>query len=154
MKSIICAMLVCVSVWSSQNFAQASEGDWPDGSLEILPLFVVSGIGGIVSGLGNTYCAAKGYRPNTFWRTTNLVMGSLNLVTSGLSFYYIEKGGFSSGIWASIGLAGLAIAAFDFGTYFWGESKPEKTEVSLSPLAIPDSNGSLALGMSLNVMNW
>jgi hypothetical protein len=119
-------------------------------SLAELALDVTS----LVFAVGNLAYASDNKRPSNTWINGGYVCGGLNIV-EGIVVLGVG-GGEEDGFAWGFGIAHLAMGALNIALSYWSSTKPKDDgpRLSLSPMILVDRDGSPAVGVGLQVMNW
>jgi hypothetical protein len=105
--------------------------------------------------LGNVGYSAADIRPSSTYIIGGYVCGGLNMAEGIVVLALFSRGG-RNDFAVGFGIAHLVLGALNIGTSYWGSTKPDysKPQVSLSPMILVDRDGSPAVGVGLQVMNW
>lgn len=94
-------------------------------------------------------------RPSSTWINGGYICGGLNIF-EGVVVLAISGSFEDKDVAYGFGIIHLAMGALNIGLSYWSSTKPEEgsPRISLSPMVLVDRDGSPAVGVGLQVMNW
>ena len=165
-RTSVPVILILVLLFLSAPPLKASEeGEWDfkieldDGFVAVMSALFIAELAldatSLVFAIGNMAYASSDKRPSSTWINGGYVCGGLNIV-EGIVVLAIgapqQENEFSLGF----GIAHLVFGVASISLALWSSSKPKSDEplISVSPIVLADRDGTPAIGVGLQVMNW
>ena len=148
------AVLLSCALESSARARGLADEPGPTITLFTAPTVALVGLATVI---GNTYTLAHGQRRGNGLPIAGLVVAGLELAIAGICLHYSTEDvdDEAPGLFRNIAIASAAWGLVNGALALWAWTRPlARSKISLAPLPMVASDGSLALGLALRVARF